>query len=209
MNISISIPWLPSAWDILISWLITFSSKLGIHGTALGLTTSEVGGLQSQIANVIQVRQEMLAKENELKMIRQQSNTLRAGLETAIRNVVNKKLRVSAAYTQAIGEDMDIVSSSVSVNPETYVPDFKATPNSGYVQMDIKRAGMPAFILYGRLQGQLAWTRINTVTSVSYRDTRPLAQANVPEAREYLLFGCMEDEQVGQPSGIVSAVYGG
>ncbi len=40
-------------------------------------------------------------------------------------------------------------------------------------------------------------------------DDSPLAQPGTPETREYQAIGVLADKEVGQPSDIVSVLYGG
>ncbi len=42
-----------------------------------------------------------------------------------------------------------------------------------------------------------------------YIDGRPLAQANVPETREYMLRGIMQDVEIGLDSDIQSITWAG
>ncbi len=42
-----------------------------------------------------------------------------------------------------------------------------------------------------------------------FDDDSPLVQANVPETREYRVIGVLADREIGQPSDIVSVVFGG
>jgi len=42
-----------------------------------------------------------------------------------------------------------------------------------------------------------------------YDDTRALANPNVPEVREYMVRPVINDVEIGLPSDIVSAVFGG
>jgi len=42
-----------------------------------------------------------------------------------------------------------------------------------------------------------------------FDDDSPLAVSGTPETREYRAVGVVDDEEIGQPSDIVSVVYGG
>ena len=59
------------------------------------------------------------------------------------------------------------------------------------------------------VKGQTAWTFLGRDTVSPYIDTRPLAQPNTPETREYMARGVIADAEVGVDSDIVVLVYGG
>ena len=46
-------------------------------------------------------------------------------------------------------------------------------------------------------------------THSPYDDHTPLAVPGVAEVREYQAFGVLHDQQIGQPSDIVSVTFGG
>lgn len=60
-----------------------------------------------------------------------------------------------------------------------------------------------------RLRGTAAWRRIGMDTSAPYFDTAPLVTPNVPEVREYMARGMVDDEEIGLESDIVSIASGG
>lgn len=67
-----------------------------------------------------------------------------------------------------------------------------------------------AFNIYMRLKGQPAFKLIATNRSrFPFDDDAPLAQNGVPETREYQAMGVVADKEIGQPSDIVSVLYGG
>jgi hypothetical protein len=63
--------------------------------------------------------------------------------------------------------------------------------------------------LFMRVKGQTTWAVLTISTSSFFDDRTPLAQPNVPEVREYMVCGCVNDQEVGNPSDIVSAVFAG
>ena len=63
--------------------------------------------------------------------------------------------------------------------------------------------------LYSRKQGEPAWKFLSRDTNSPYDDHTPLTTPGTPEVREYQAFGMWGDEQIGQPSDIVSATFAG
>lgn len=61
-----------------------------------------------------------------------------------------------------------------------------------------------------RLKGQTQFKLIATNrTRFPFDDDSPLAQPGTPETREYQAIGVLADKEIGQPSDIVSLLYGG
>ncbi len=64
--------------------------------------------------------------------------------------------------------------------------------------------------IYMRLKGQAPFKVIATNRSrFPFDDDAPLGQAAVPETREYQAIGVLADKEIGQPSDIISVLYGG
>ena len=61
-----------------------------------------------------------------------------------------------------------------------------------------------------RLKGQPAFKLIAARKSrFAFDDDTPLAQPGVPEVREYQMRGDKNDEEIGQPSDIISVTFAG
>jgi hypothetical protein len=63
--------------------------------------------------------------------------------------------------------------------------------------------------IYGRLAGQSAWTLLGRDSESPYLDQRPLANPAVPEKREYMARGVVNDVEIGVDSDIVTVVFAG
>ncbi len=63
--------------------------------------------------------------------------------------------------------------------------------------------------IYARRRGQAAFEKIGTDSASPYDDARPLAAPGVPEVREYLLRGMIDDREIGLDSDVVSITFAG
>ena len=80
----------------------------------------------------------------------------------------------------------------------------------GYVRIKGKKLGADAFNVYLRLKGESNFKLIAAKRSrFPFDDDSPLAQISVLELREFRIMGVLADEEIGQPSDIVSAFFGG
>ena len=79
----------------------------------------------------------------------------------------------------------------------------------GEIRLDFKKRGVDGMHVYCRRKGQTSWTFLALDTSSPYIDGHPLAQAGVPEVREYMLRGVINNEEIGLDSDIMSITWAG
>ncbi len=60
-----------------------------------------------------------------------------------------------------------------------------------------------------RLKAQTTWKKLSFDTNSPYDDHTELAVAGGAEVREYRAIGVVNDEEIGQPSDIVSVTFAG
>ncbi len=77
------------------------------------------------------------------------------------------------------------------------------------IKISFTKKGVDAIAIYSRLRGTANWTKIGVDTTSPFDDTRGLAVAGVPEAREYMAHGVLHDAEIGVPSDIASITFGG
>ena len=63
--------------------------------------------------------------------------------------------------------------------------------------------------VYCRVRGTMGWTFLSWDKNSPYIDGTPLAHAGVPEEREYMLRGVVNDVEIGVDSDILSIIWGG
>lgn len=92
----------------------------------------------------------------------------------------------------------------------TYIAQLRSLKAIGHEQVLVtvgKAGGQVTMLkLMMRLKGTADFKQVAMFTSRTYIDSTPLAQAGVPEEREYQLIAMKNDVVVGQPSPILSAV---
>ena len=94
-------------------------------------------------------------------------------------------------------------------DPSTFKPVLKLSIVGGQIRVDFTKGGCDSVAVYCRPRGSQGWTKLGTDSRSPYYDTAPLANPNVPETREYMGMGVIDDVEIGQPSDIVSIVFGG
>ena len=94
-------------------------------------------------------------------------------------------------------------------DPTTYKAEFTATAASGGVRLDFTKRGADRVAFYSRLRGTVPWKSLGNHTDSPHLDVTPLAQAGVPEAREYMARGMVRDAEIGQDSDVASVTCAG
>ncbi len=192
--------YIPQSHAALSDWLANLAAKLpAAQVTAL---LAEITALQAPLAA-------LLAKEIELDAalgaFRQSEADQLPKLRAAIRH-----WKAVPGYTTGIGEDLQVIGGAGEFDAETYKPALSAEAHLGHVRLKARKAGASAITLYTRLKGQSEWKLlIARRTKFPFDDDSPLAVAGTPETREYRAVGVVADEEIGQPSDIVSVLYGG
>lgn len=200
--------YVPNTDDALVNWLANLKAKLPTYAAALGITAAQqtqIGGwcdaLTAAIQNVAQKKSQWLASSAAKQT---QADTSIAGLRAAI-----GQWKKNPAITDAMIADLQISGGGSAFDPDTFQAVLSAQVFSGYIRFKFKKGQTDGITLYSRLKGQAAWKFVSRDTNSPYDDHTPLAVPGVPEAREYQAFGMLNDQQIGQPSDIVSVTFAG
>jgi hypothetical protein len=198
----------PNTEGGLQGWLVNLKTKTPNRVTELAITPARLTKILAWCDALIAAMQAAEQKKNDAQAASQtkqtQMNTSLGGLRAEI-----AKWKTEDGLTDAIAAELQIVGSSTAFDAEGYKPQFTAQVFSGYVRIKFKKLGADGIILNSRLKGTTGWKFVSRDTNSPYDDHTPLAVAGVAEAREYQAFGVLNDEQIGQPSDIVSVAFAG
>ena len=200
---------IPQSNQNLSDWLANLLLKAPTQAPNLGLTATEVTDFTTVLGTLKTAADAVLSAQTALDTA---SGVLQQALTDNLPEVrrVLKNMKSSKNYNDGIGADLQIVATTATFDPETYKPAVTAEAFPGYVRIKGKKVGADAFNLYMRLKGQTDFKLIATNrTRFPFDDDSPLAQAGVPETREYRSMGVVADNEIGQPGDIVSVLYGG
>lgn len=128
-----------------------------------------------------------------------------AAIRMAIRN-----WKTNPAYaTSGIEGSLQLTGTASGFDPQTFKSVLKLSIVGGQIRVDFIKGECDSVAIYCRLRGTQGWTKLGTDSRSPYYDTNPLASPNVPETREYMAMGIIDDVEIGLPSDIVSIVFGG
>lgn len=200
--------YLPRAIGELLIWLENLKAKIAVHGAALGLDPAQIADIQARVTTVTdKINTAKQSMETAKGDVADRDNAIKefyAWLKPAVQVFKN-----SEEYTPEIGNDLGIVGSDDDFDADTFKTTLKLTNYMGYVQIDFVKSKTDGVKIYGRLKGQADWTFLALDTRSPYIDNRPLSQAGVPETREYVAYGVIDDVQLPTPSEIYSIVFNG
>lgn len=200
---------IPPADDAKIIWLTNLRDTIDTYSATLGITAARVTQIKAWCNDLIDaINDTNTAKQAWLSVAAAkatQETTSLAGLRGEI-----NQWKPNPAMTPAIEAALKIVGTGSSFDPNTYKAEItKVEVIAGHVQIKFRKGPTQGVNIYSRLKGQSVWKFVARDTNSPYDDYTALAVAGTAEVREYQAYGVLNDQQIGQPSDIVSVTFGG
>lgn len=197
--------YIPRSDAELIQWLTNYQSQLHQCASMLGLTEAQVKeaqmraeALRASIAFDEQKRREWQAALAHTAQLKQ--STL-PWIQRHIEHLRHTEVW-SKEYAKRFLAEPKLLSKPKSM--ETIKPSIRARCEGNKVRVFWTRGFLDGINVYVRKEGELKWRKLDRDTRPPYEDTTP-AEHN-GEVREYRVVGVINDEEVGQPSDIVTVV---
>lgn len=200
---------IPPADDAKIIWLTNLRDTIDTYSATLGITAGRVTQIKAWCNDLVAaINATNTAKQAWLSVAAAkatQETTSLAGLRGEI-----NQWKPNPAMTPAIEAALKIVGTGSSFDPNTYKAEItKVEVIAGHVQIKFRKGPTQGVNIYSRLKGQSVWKFVARDTNSPYDDYTALAVAGTAEVREYQTYGVLNDQQIGQPSDIVSVTFGG
>lgn len=179
--------------------------ELAKIGLPAGDITAAVATATDQVAKMQATddAETALAAARTMEKAATQSNE--AATRLAVRN-----WKTNPAYASSgIEGSLKLKGAGDGFDPSTFKTVLKLSIVGGQIRVDFTKEKCDSVAIYCRLRGTQGWTKLGTDSRSPYYDTAPLANPSVPETREYLGMGVIDDIEIGLPSDIVSIVFGG
>ena len=202
--------YIPKIRGKLRTWAANLDTQIGTEGATLGLSTSQVSNLQTELTDYINAENALDAAKLAVKAASANAKSTKKAMIAGVRPSVGL-MKKSSAYTQAIGETMGIEGVTHEVALATYQPKLgKTNLENNLVHIGFVKGAAETMNVYGRLKGAADFTLIGSkIKYTPFIDNRMLAVAGVAEVREYKLHGVYGDHEIGMDSEIVTIPYGG
>jgi len=199
---------IPANWAEYRAWLLNLKTEIPTAGPAIGLSAAGITAIQStcqaEIDKIDAYNAALSAAEAALETLRNGKEVTDAALREEIAD-----WKQDSGWTNALAAQLRVVTTKTAFDPNTYKPEFTVKIVGGEIRIDWKKKGADGVQVYCRRKGQTTWTFLAFDTSSPYIDGNPLFQPGVPEVREYMLRGVVNDQEIGLDSDILSITWAG
>lgn len=209
-------------------WLNNFSTKIGNHASALGLSAAEITSINddaaffSYILNLHEGVKQTLANITSYKklakhaVVNQHLGAIPAmpvlstaptqtpeGIFDRISMIV-KRIKGNPAYTAVIGNDLGIIAPPVVINAATMQPDLKVTLEAGRPRVRCTKGEAAAIDLYVDRKDGAGFILLSRLLKTDYVDVTNLPSGTVIAEWDYKGIFVIGNTQIGLMSPVVS-----
>lgn len=189
-------------------WLQHLGNTITTEGPKFGLGAADIAVVTDATSAGIAAMDATVAADAALAAARQAEKDALAATFKLLRDIIGgwkEKNQFLPEHAQALR----LVGSNPDFDADNFKPEFKVQIVGGEIRLDWKKKSADAVHVYSRLRGEATWKFLAMDTSSPYIDGRPLAQAGVPEVREYMLRGVVDDAEIGLDSDVKNVTWGG
>ncbi|MCU0434844.1 MAG: hypothetical protein MUC87_15420 [Bacteroidia bacterium] len=213
--------YLPTADADRVVWLNNFSNRLNQYRQALGITTAEVNSYAADaamLAYVIQLydassqfSQALSSIKRNLRSASQQVampalpalpniGTAPATVNSGIFNRVVQlvaRIKVHAAYTVAMGQDLGIVAPVVPFDPNTMQPNLRVSLEAGYPKLKWNKGLADGTKIYVDRHDNEGFVLLKQTVKNTLLDTEAMPANTYSVTWDYKARFLLDDDEVG------------
>jgi hypothetical protein len=199
--------YIPDSAQALVNWTTNYLAEIDSIATRIGWPAAQVTALKARLTALKEAAQAVLDKQNDLDSATGQLEQVKDAEVTEIRRDTNN-LKTTRGFNDGDGRTLQVLTASGEFDPDGCKPPLTAVSKPGRVELTAKKNGADSINLYSRIKGQAAFKLLAAKRSrFPFDDTTPPVTAGQPEEREYQAIGVLGDDEIGQPSDIVSAIF--
>lgn len=201
--------YIPRQRDARYLWYKNLSANVVAEAVKFGGVAADATAVKALADGIIAKYDATNTAQGAVDSARQIEGNTEAASVAQIRAKV-KNWKTLAGYAASGSEAvLQLRGAEQVIQPQTNKVAIKLSPAPGGVRVGFVKKGLEGVNIYMRLRGAATWRKIGMDTEPPYLDTTPLAQAGVPEAREYMVRGVLHDEEVGEDSDVASITFAG
>lgn len=190
-------------------WWKTIRDSIETEGPKAGLSVAEITAIKNTATDQCAKMEAADAADNAAKGAKTAEKEATRLNEATIRAAV-RNLKTRPAYAgSGVEGTLGLKGTESGFDPSSFKTALTLTVLGNQVKVDFIKGECDCVAIYSRLRGTLGWTRLGLDSESPYYDTRPLGTPGVPEVREYMARGIINDEEIGIESDIVSIAFGG
>ncbi|MBI5684393.1 MAG: hypothetical protein HZC54_04875 [Verrucomicrobia bacterium] len=190
-------------------WYKNISDNIATEGPKFGLTPAEAAATKALTDAIMASMEATDTAQGILDGARTTEQSVEGTNLTQLRAKVRNWKTLPAFPASGSEGVLQLKGAEAEFDPATYKPAIRVSIEGGKVVVSGAKKGVEAFAIYARLRGSQTWERLAVENHPPYYDTRPLAQLNVPEVREYMVRGVVDDQEIGLDSDIISVTFAG
>ena len=179
--------YIPQSDDSLVTWLTNYKAKLGTHGAALGISAADILIHQNECDSLVAA----IHFANQQKTALANANKVKADTRTdVVGNLrsVNNRIKTNSAYTEGIGADLGIISTSTAFDAANAKPILGVLLSGGKPVINFSKEKSNGVKIYSRRGSETTFTFLALDTHSPYHDNRNNLVEGAPETRSYYAF---------------------
>ncbi len=199
--------YIPDGTQNLLNWVTNYLQEIDAIATRLNWPPEHVTALKASLNKIKTAAQAVLDLQNDLEAANGLLDQFKDAELPEIRRETNN-LKTTRGFNEGDGRTLQVLTLGGELNTDTYQPKLDAVSKPGRVELTAKKSGVDSINLYMRIKGQAAFKLLaGKRARFPFDDTTPPTVPGQPEEREYQAIGVIGDDEVGQPSDIVSAIF--
>lgn len=192
-----------------LAFFKNLKKEINDNAATLGLDADEVAAANAILDPLIAAYQTLVDAEAAATQASADADQVFAAQNSDLRALFNN-LKANPKCTDGMAAAMQIVTPATQHDPNATKPKIKADAQPGHVRITGSKDYAELVNIYSRVVGTSPWTLVGIKRKkFPFDDQTPLKTASVPEQREYMARGVINDEEVGEPSDIVQVTFGG
>lgn len=197
----------PKSLGNLKGWLDNLKTRITEDGPTCGQTAAQVTQDTALVDTILTPVSDAVDKESAWTQAEGTARDAVRDKNKPLRDMLNR-YKTATGWTDGMAESWGVKSHETTYDMNNHKPYLTAKARTGTVELGGRKPGFSSVTIQMRLAGTEAWTNIGVkINHFPFYDTTAPQTAGKPEKREYRALGYDGDQQVGQPSDIVTAVF--
>lgn len=197
----------PKSLDNLKTWLTGLSTGVTNDGPNLGQDAAQVASDIALINSLLNAVNDALTARTAWLDAEGTARTAVGAKKKPLRDMINR-YKHAVGWTDGMEAAWAVATSETSYDMSIHHPNIVARAIPGQIEITGNKPGFTSVNIQMRLEGSSDWLTIGVkINHFPFFDTTAPQVAGKPEKREYRALGMSGDQQVGQPSQIVTAVW--
>ena len=200
--------YVPKSFDNLKPWLEGIKTGIKNDGLTCGQSAGTVTADTALVDSLLAPVGDALTQETAAMDARGTAETMISTNMPGVRSMLNR-YKSATGWTDGMAQAWDVNSPARSFDMNTHGPTVRAQSRTGMVLVRGSKPGFTSVTVQMRPDGTADWIDIGVkISRFPFIDITAPQTPSKPEKREYRALGYVGDEQVGQPSAAVTAVFG-